>query len=378
MFNTLLYHKTFLQEIHSNDLPHRKHSAMVMHVPLIEHEDNQYGGISLTALKEMLIRYQGVVNYVAVTGVSNVTGIVNPIHDIAELAHQYGAYIVVDGTQMVAHMPVCLSSPDNPMRDIDAFVFSGHKIYAPGSPGVLIVKKEILASIEPQELGGGMVKDVNERSYSIIPHFPDREQAGTPNIVGIVTLASVLEVLDRIDMTNIFEKEQRLMTDAIAKLQSVPNLEIYGYQSSPSYGRVGAIAFNLEGLDHGLVAAVINDEHNIAVRNGCFCAHPYVRTLLKKSLWQIDLSEMSDEEAEYLINLKKGMVRASFGLYTTEEDITALIDGLQMLATNGDEIRSLYLSQMDGSYVRRIPIPELQPSFHPLQALNAALSKRLI
>ena len=127
-----------MMEHHSNDLPHRQHAGKVEHIPL-EVEGTYAGEVDLQALEQLLETYKGRVNYVAVTGVSNVTGIINPISRIAALVHRYDTYLLVDGAQMVAHMPVYLEQDD-----IDLFVFSGHKIYAPGSPGVLVGKQSLL------------------------------------------------------------------------------------------------------------------------------------------------------------------------------------------------------------------------------------------
>jgi selenocysteine lyase/cysteine desulfurase len=119
-----------LMEHHSNDLPHRKHAEKVIHIPLNSYE-GRAGCINLNALEDELLKNKGQVNYVAVTGVSNVTGIINPIYDIAELAHEHGALILIDGAQLVAHLPVQMSGHKNPNRNIDALVFSGHKTYVP-------------------------------------------------------------------------------------------------------------------------------------------------------------------------------------------------------------------------------------------------------
>ncbi|SVD66916.1 uncharacterized protein METZ01_LOCUS419770, partial [marine metagenome] len=132
-----------IMEHHSNDLPHRKHAGKVVHIPLKSHSSGEPGCLNTELLQENLEKYRDRVNYVAVTGISNVTGIINPIHDIAELAHGYGALVLIDGAQMAAHMPVQMSGHSNPARNIDAFVFSGHKTYVPGSPGVVVCRKNI-------------------------------------------------------------------------------------------------------------------------------------------------------------------------------------------------------------------------------------------
>jgi selenocysteine lyase/cysteine desulfurase len=354
-----------MMEHHSNDLPHRQHAGMVEHIPL-EVEGTYAGEVDLDALEQLLEQYKGRVNYVSVTGVSNVTGIINPIGRIAALVHRYDAYLLVDGAQMVAHMPVYLERDD-----IDLFVFSGHKIYAPGSPGVLVGKSSLLSRLEPHQLGGGMVSLVTPYSYQLEESLEAREEAGTPNIFGAVILACALEVLDQIGMDLVFSQEQSLVEQVIKNLSDCPGLKIYG--DIDSTRRVGSIAFNIAGLDHGLVAALLNDYYGIAVRNECFCAHPYVKEMLKEELFSLDIEADSDEEELFLVNLKRGMVRASFGLYTTTDDIVALGDALRDIVKNRQRYLALYEPQQDGSYQHT----HFNPAAEALFDLKQVLAERL-
>ena len=328
-----------LMEHHSNDLPHRKHAEKVIHIPLNSYE-GRAGCINLNALEDELLKNKGQVNYVAVTGVSNVTGIINPIYDIAELAHEYGALILIDGAQLVAHLPVQMSGHKNPNRNIDALVFSGHKTYVPGSPGAVICRKEILEKIEPEEVGGGMVENVYVERYEVKTNFPDREEAGTPNIPGAIGLATAIDVLDRIGMEEIFGDEEELVLSALEKIQKIPSVIIYGELDYKICPRAASISFNIKGMDHGLTAAILNDYHNIAVRNECFCAHPYVKEMILDDL--LEATETVDEENfEDTFKLKSGMVRASFGLYNTLSDIDALEQALIDITQNTE----LYTAQ---------------------------------
>lgn len=360
-------------EHHSNDLPHRRYSNVV-HIPL-DDESEHPGGVSLAELERLLCEARGAVNYVAVTGVSNVTGVVNPIHDIAELAHAHDALVVVDGAQMVAHMPVSLSQ-SNKLRDIDAFIFSGHKIYAPGSPGVLVIKKHLLEDNSPLELGGGIVQDVTRTSYVLNPVGEGREEAGTPNLVGIVTLAASLEALRFVGMASVSMKEQQLMAYAQEQLRHIKSIDIYGPSDSIQHPRIGCLAFNLSHVDHGFVATLLNDEHNIAVRNGCFCAHPYVRALLKEALWNADFGSMNDSEIELEASLRKGMVRASFGAYSNKGDVDALIRGLLDIEKRAVELRLQYSLGADGTYERKQNIATAEVFFNPKNAVKRAISRR--
>ncbi|MCH7851816.1 MAG: aminotransferase class V-fold PLP-dependent enzyme, partial [Candidatus Marinimicrobia bacterium] len=216
-----------IMEHHSNDLPHRKHIGRVIHLP-VAMDQTGMGAVDLEALERLLVQEKGRINYVAVTGVSNVTGIINPVRAVARLAHEHDALVLVDGAQMVAHVPVQVSGHDDPLEDIDALVFSGHKTYVPGSPGVVVARKDHLAQVEPDEVGGGMVDRVFTESYTVTPHFPEREEAGTPNIPGAIGLAAALEVLDRVGMDYLLAEETKLIDYALQALEEIPDVTIYG------------------------------------------------------------------------------------------------------------------------------------------------------
>ncbi|MEE8341867.1 MAG: aminotransferase class V-fold PLP-dependent enzyme [Candidatus Neomarinimicrobiota bacterium] len=362
-----------LMEHHSNDLPHRKHARKVVHIPLNDHK-GQPGCINMEILKEKLELYKGRVNYIAMTGVSNVTGIINPIYDIAELAHQYGALILVDGAQMVAHLPVKISGHSNSLRNIDAFVFSGHKTYVPGSPGVVICRKDILTSLEPEEVGGGMVEEVHVDRYTISDKFPDREEAGTPNIPGAIGLAAAIDVLDKIGMDFINDDETALINNALNQIKQIENVVIYGETDSELCPRAASISFNIRGLDHGLAAAILNDYYNIAVRNECFCAHPYVKEMIIDEL--LDLNEEFDgNDFTSEFKIKVGMVRASFGIYSTKNDVDALVSALRDIVAKRDEYVNLYDLDETGLYTHKSFKPVDTDLFNTELFINKYLQK---
>lgn len=340
-----------IMEHHSNDLPHRKHFREVVHVPA-KLSANSLGCIDCERLAQALDAHAGKVNYVAVTGVSNVTGIINPVHEIAELAHRHGALVVVDGAQMAAHVPIRMSGHADSARDLDVLAFSGHKIYAPGSPGVVVAREELFLGQEPQEVGGGMVEDVYINRYIPTQKFPDREEAGTPNITGAIGLAAALYALDRVGMDYIEKEECALIEYALQRLATVKDIIIYGETDCNRCKRTGAISFNILDIDHALTAAVLNDYFNIAVRNQCFCAHPYVREMVTESL-SLAAENLSDDELERLAELHRGMVRASFGIYNTREDVDALVQALQHISENRNFYQQQYESKPCGDYVHR-------------------------
>jgi selenocysteine lyase/cysteine desulfurase len=338
-----------VMEHHSNDLPHRKHFREVIHVPC-SMVGPATGAVDVAAIERALKTYSGRVAYVSVTGVSNVTGIVNPIHDIAAVAHAHGASVIVDGAQMVGHLPVIMSGNSNPARDIDALVFSGHKIYAPGSPGVVVVRKTLFEGGVPLEVGGGMVDDVWVDRYSPTAALPDREEAGTPNIVGAIGLAAALYALDKAGMEAVQAKETALMCHAIECLKALDDVVIYGDIDTMRTQRAGAISFNVRGMHHALAAAILNDYFNIAVRNQCFCAHPYVREMIMESLAAEDDGTLSNEQLEEFAEMQRGMVRASFGIYTSAADIDALGAALTEITANQERFKVNYERLPSGDF----------------------------
>ena len=228
-------------------------------------------------------------------------------------------------------------------------VFSGHKIYAPGSPGVVIARRDLFQGAEPEEVGGGMVQDVWLDRYTPTDVLPDREEAGTPNICGAIGLAAALYALDKVGMDLVHAEERELMRYTIARLGEIPDVVIYGDPDLERYERSGAVSFNIRGLHHGLTAAVLNDYFNISVRNECFCAHPYVREMVTEALSKLDL-DIANEELEALAEMQRGMVRASFGIYTTREDIDALAAALADIAGKRETYLGHYDEAADGSF----------------------------
>ncbi|MBL8251603.1 MAG: aminotransferase class V-fold PLP-dependent enzyme [Candidatus Competibacter sp.] len=362
-----------LMEHHANDLPHRKHAGRVVHAPLAG-QAPALGAVDLAALEALLHRYRGRVNYIAVSAASNVTGIRNPVHALAALAHAHDAWIVVDASQQLAHAPLPISDTGAADRELDAVVFSGHKLYAPGSPGVTVVRQSLLDGQEPDEVGGGMVEDVHLNGYEIARRFPDREEAGTPDLIGAVQLGAAVATLERAGLERLHTAEQTRLRALLGELAALPGVRLYGDLDLDRAPRLGVVAFNLDGLEHGLVAAALNDYHNIAVRNGCFCAHPYVRELLKPELWALELDPDASDAAA-LLDRWRGMVRASFGWYTRDEDVAALLAGLRDLLARPDHYRALYRPDAGGRFVHREFDPLAEGGFDPETALARALAR---
>ncbi len=170
-------------------------------------------------------------------------------------------------------------------------------------------------------------------------------------------------------------REESLVAEALTRLNALPGVEVYGETDVERAARVGVVSFNIRGLDHGLVAAALSDYHNVAVRHGCFCAHPYVRELLTPMLWNLDVDGLSNAEAEVYLAKKRGMVRSSFGLYSTPEDLEALLRGVGDLTRNAEEFRAKYVAQPDATY-KHMGEASATPVFHPGDVVAAALASR--
>ena len=337
---------TTLMEHHANDLPHRKHMREVVHVPLEMDPDGNAGRVDMHALRTAIKEHGDRLNYVAVTAASNVTGVVNPVHEIAALAHEVGALCVVDAAQSAAHLPISVAG-ETPNEALDVVCLSGHKIYAPGSPGVIVARKDLFEQHEPEVVGGGIVEFVDAKRYDVTPSLPEREEAGTPNLPGSLLLGATLRILQRVGMDAVEADEQALTQYAMSALNALPGLTIYGSHRLEVAERIGVITFNLHDLPHGLVTAALNDYFGIAVRNECFCAQPFVRQLLgiadAKGIAPSDCTDACSTRAQ------PGMVRISFGLYNTESDVDAAVEALQDLTSRPDWYRERYRPVGDGS-----------------------------
>ncbi len=335
-------------EHHANDLPHRQFDNDVLYIPLLGSGAKQ-GCIDLDALEQLLTEKDGEVNYLAFSSVSNVTGIANPVREITKLAHRYDALVLVDAAQSVAHQQTRLSDT-NPAAEVDFFVFSGHKLYTPSSPGVMIAKRNVLEELSGQDLGGGSVTDVSYFDFELATESSSREQSGTPNIIGAIALAKVLVTLNEYGYDKIEAHTKELNSYLKQALSTRPHIRIYG---DLELERVSAISFNHSQFDHGLLAAILNDYYGIAVRNECFCAHPYVSSLLKEELWELDLSTIAESEQTAYIKRKRGMVRVSTSLYNSLADIDLLVDAIIDIENRREELSQHYVAQEDGSYSHR-------------------------
>ncbi len=312
-----------LLEHHSNDLPWRAR-AQVEHI-----KADPLGRLDEADLDRLLNRYKGRVKLVAITGASNVTGHLPNIHQIAEKVHAAGAQLLIDCAQLAPHRRVSMGALDDPAH-LDYVAISAHKMYAPFGTGALIGRRDTFEQGEPEYRGGGTIEIVTVDAVEWSAP-PERDEAGSPNVAGAVALAAAINTLNKIGMDVIADHEAELTAYILERLATIEDVLVYGDtdpKSAPH--RLGVIPFNVKGLSHFLVAAILGTEYGIGVRNGCFCAHPYLLHLLGLSP-----DEAQRVRHEILANDRHdmpGLTRISFGLYNTAEEIDVLIQALINIA----------------------------------------------
>ncbi|MHB8496925.1 MAG: aminotransferase class V-fold PLP-dependent enzyme [Acidimicrobiales bacterium] len=264
----------------------------------------------------------------AVTAASNVTGWLTPIDQLIEAAHERGVAVAVDAAQLAPHRPL--------PADADYLAFSGHKMYAPFGAGALIAPRSVFETGDPFLAGGGAV-DLVGLDEVVWTAPPDREEAGSPNVVGAVALHAAIEVLSRIGWEAVTAHDRELALRMAQGLACIEGVRLLGPHGSHSSGvteqptdSLPVTAFTVAGMHHALVAARLSAEYGIAVRHGCFCAHPYVVRLL--GLGENDVDRYRNEVLSGDHRSMPGAVRASAGLGTSGADIDSLLEAVAELA----------------------------------------------
>jgi len=279
-------------EHHSNIIPWqqaaKRTGATLKYMPLQED-----GTISLEDARKTITENTKIVS---VVHISNVLGVVNPVKEIAQIAHENGAIMVVDGAQSAPHMKVDVQD-----LDCDFFAFSGHKMCGPTGIGVLYGKKHLLENMEPIEFGGEMIDFVHDFD-STWKELPWKFEAGTPIIGGAIGLGAAIDFLQEVGLDNIEAHDRRLGAYALDKMSEIQGMSIYGPRNPEQ--RTGIVTFNIADVHPHDVATVL-DVEGIAVRAGHHCAQVLMRWLKASAT-----------------------ARASMYLYNTEEDIDRLVEGL--------------------------------------------------
>ncbi|MFE6042094.1 aminotransferase class V-fold PLP-dependent enzyme [Streptomyces sp. NPDC056452] len=267
---------------------------------------------------------------VCVTGASNVTGELWPVKELAAAAHAHGARIVLDAAQLAPHHPVDIAE-----LDVDWVAFSGHKLYAPFGSGVLAGRADWLRDAEPYLAGGGASRKVARRADGGVDvewhTTAARHEAGSPNVIGVYSIAAACKALTEAGFDQLVAREQQLVTrvrEGLAEVPAVKVLSLFG-DDAP---RVGVISFVVEGWNSSHFAAALSAEYGIGVRDGLFCAHPLVRTLLGSE--PQDPGECGAPEAEPG-ERSLNAIRVSFGAGTPDEHIERFLGAVRELVGAG-------------------------------------------
>ena len=278
-------------EHHSNIVPWQlmagRKGAKIVMLPI---DDD--GRLQIEKLDELITPKT---KLIAVAHVSNVLGTINPITDIAKIAHNKGIRILVDGAQAAPHLQI-----DVQALNVDFYALSAHKMYGPNGVGVLYGKKELLEQLPPYQGGGEMISEV-KFSGTTYNELPYKFEAGTPNISGVIAFCAAIDYINGIGLENLGAWEHELLEYATSKLLAIPGLKIYGTQALKS----GVISFNVDGV-HFFDLGTMLDKFGIAVRTGHHCADPLMD--------------------HFGI---QGTVRASFAVYNTKEEIDLFVEALK-------------------------------------------------
>ena len=286
------------------------------------------GTFSVEAVCEALDAGDRTPALLAITAASNVTGWLPPLDAIIDAAHERGVRVAVDAAQLAPHRPL--------PADADFLAFSGHKLYAPFGSGALIGPRSLFETGDPFLAGGGAV-DLVGLDEVVWTAPPDREEAGSPNVVGAVALEASIGALSDIGWEAVVAHEEALARRLADGLSAIDGVHLLGpiaaVEPGPDHGAVETLpvaTFTVEGMHHALVAARLSAEYGVAVRHGCFCAHPYVIRLL--GLSEQVVHDYRDDVLRGDHRNVPGAVRASAGLGTSGADIEALVAAVADLA----------------------------------------------
>ena len=278
-----------VMEHHANIVPWQLNGLKIKVIPF-----NECGELDLEAFSRL---FSDRTKLVAVTQMSNVLGVINPVEEIVRIAHQHGIPVLRDGAQAVAHQPI-----DVQALDADFYAFSGHKVYGPTGIGILYGKAEWLDRLPPYQGGGEMIQNVTFE-HTTFNELPYKFEAGTPDYIGSTALAEVLRYIQAIGLTEIAAHEYELLCYATDRLDEIEGMRIFG-RTEHKNSVVSFLVGNIHHYDMGMLL----DRLGIAVRTGHHCAQPLMHALGIE-----------------------GTVRASFALYNTKEEVDVLVEGIQRI-----------------------------------------------
>lgn len=338
---------TTVAEHHANLLPWQRLAERGVSIAYVECDER--GIFTADAIAEA-IETASSPRLLAVTGATNVTGWMPPLTGIIDHAHDHGVQVLVDAAQLAPHRPI---RPGSGAGNADFLAWSGHKMYAPFGTGVLVGPRSTFAEGAPLLVGGGAVNLV-DLDGALWTDAPEREEAGSPNVIGAVALHAAVDEFDRIGWDAIVAHEVALAAQLRSGLASIDGVRLLGpAPGDPSTdGQMLAIGtFAVDGMPHPLLAARLSAEYAIGVRHGCFCAHPYLVRLLGLSA-----QETARYRHDIVVGDRRdipGAVRASASIATTATDIERFLSAVAELAAGKPEPEPYVQDPATGDYALR-------------------------
>lgn len=326
-------------EHHSNELPWRESIADVITIP----EDAE-GHVSLEVLEAELVTYADrKIKIGSFSAASNVTGIMTDTMAVASLLHRHEALSFWDFAAAAPYVEIDMGTPETHGDGyFDAIFISPHKLIGgPGTPGLLVARREMFVNRVPAVPGGGTVRFVNPKDHGYLPDVEHREEGGTPAIVESIRAGLVFGLKEAVGIEEIRSREEVFVRKAISSWEENPNLEILGSHAAERLSIISFVVKHKQGhLHHNFVVALLNDVFGIQSRGGCSCAGPYGHRLLG-----IDLEHSKEFEREIdrgCEGIKPGWVRLNFNYFITDETANYLIDAVHMVANEGAKLLPLY------------------------------------
>ena len=325
-------------EHHSNELPWRESIA-----DLVTIREDRDGHVDLEALEAALREHRDRPLVIgAFSAASNVTGILTDTDAVTELLHRYGALAVWDYAAAAPYVDIDMH-PENPAIAKDAVVLSPHKfVGGPGTPGVLIIRRDLLANTVPVVVGGGTVAYVNAEEHVYLDDPVHREEAGTPAIIESIRAGLVFQLKQAVGSDTIKAREEELLHRAIASWSAHPHIDILG---NPDVDRLSIVSFTIRATEggyihHNAVVAILNDLFGIQARGGCSCAGPYGHRLLGIDLDQSHAYEHQIRQG--CEGIKPGWVRVNFNYFVEDAVADYIIEAVRLIADDGERLLPFY------------------------------------
>ncbi len=349
-------------EHHSNELPWRESICDVVAI----HEDAD-GHIDLAELEAKLVEYADrPLRIGSFSAASNVTGIISDTRAIATLLHEHGALSFWDFAAAAPYVDIQMDDPEGGLAHKDAIFVSGHKLIGgPGTPGILLARRELFTNRVPVVPGGGTVQYVNPDEHVYLADVEHREEGGTPAIIEAIRCGLVFQLKEAVGLDVIREHEESFIRRAISSWESNPHIDVLGSHDADRLSIVSFVVRLADGryLHHNFVVALLNDLFGIQSRGGCSCAGPYGHRLLG-----IDLDTSHEFEREITRGcegIKPGWVRVNFNYFISEDVFRFVLDAVHLVANEGWKLLDEYdFDPLTGLWKHRLGIADPPASLH--------------